>query len=267
MLVPIIKYLSIALSGIVGVWGLLHDYKDDDGNLTQAGQVALLLIIGSAGLAALMHTLEINQRQEAARARMERMETLLSEISRTVHSFDQFRASYSLRVPVAAMQESGSVPPDASVSTRLFVYPANVDLKLPRQSRPDPLLAVTFRSSGCSINSECRFSPHEGSYVVGDGDWYQVSARDVEPATLVNLVGASSLIDLAGTNVVITPTVAFASSFASPDSGLVIEDLVLDFGEGRMIDLTRFLTRSNGAYVASLPKSVTEMFKAPSASN
>ncbi len=133
MLFSIIKFASIALTGFIGIWSLLHDYKDENGKVKKSGKIALTLIVLSTCLTAVMQILEMSEKERAAIAAtqrsqesIQRMEGILTEVNRAVHSFELVEATYNLNFPqhstldelsdlisLKAVQTLDNAPPNA----------------------------------------------------------------------------------------------------------------------------------------------------------
>src|SRR5262245_55813026 len=96
----VLKFIGIAASAIFGTIGLLHDYKDDDGNITPWGRGALVGVIFSAGLTAASETIALikghNEAVEAQRrtlAQLQIQSTILKGIERGLNPFSDIRIS------------------------------------------------------------------------------------------------------------------------------------------------------------------------------
>jgi hypothetical protein len=59
VLLAILKLAAIMLSGILGVVGLLVNYKDKDGKVTKWGRRALIAVVISSLVAALTQGVEV----------------------------------------------------------------------------------------------------------------------------------------------------------------------------------------------------------------
>jgi hypothetical protein len=88
----VVKFAVAVLAGAFGVLALLTKHKDDDGEITYWGRVALYGVIDSTLLTISMQVLELARRQseateEARKAReaVERSEKLLAEIRRSTY--------------------------------------------------------------------------------------------------------------------------------------------------------------------------------------
>jgi hypothetical protein len=91
-LLAALKFVAILLAGILGIVGLLVDYKDKEGAITTWGRRALIGVVASSLVAAVIQGVEVyKQRQEAreaeSRARKEEdfQNKTLSDIRRAVY--------------------------------------------------------------------------------------------------------------------------------------------------------------------------------------
>jgi hypothetical protein len=81
----ILKVLAIVVGGIFAVIGLLHDYRDKKGKITDWGRIALWGIGVSTVIGVLTQTIESHQDKKHSDEQRERTERLLSEIGRAVY--------------------------------------------------------------------------------------------------------------------------------------------------------------------------------------
>lgn len=94
----VLKFVSIGLTGVFGIMGLLTSYRVD-GRVTAWGRVALLGIVTSAIVAAATQALEQYRAQQAARAEALAVRTQLHEIARTLDPFETISIGFEFAVP------------------------------------------------------------------------------------------------------------------------------------------------------------------------
>src|SRR5215471_7579521 len=83
-LLALMKYCSIALTGLFAFLGLVVEFKDEHKNPTGWGIVALVGIIISTATAIFSQTLEQHQTEARALAELQRNSELLSDIARSL---------------------------------------------------------------------------------------------------------------------------------------------------------------------------------------
>lgn len=103
------KFVGIVLTGVFGVYGLLVRFKTEDGAVTKAGRIALIMIIIATFVAFGSHALEIARQKEATQAAVERTEKMLAEIKRGLHPIKHVRVSYQIEVPTKHIEFEGYV--------------------------------------------------------------------------------------------------------------------------------------------------------------
>jgi hypothetical protein len=94
----VLKFVSIALTGVFGIMGLLTTYKVE-GRVTAWGRVALFGIVISAIVAAATQALEQHRAQQASRAEMLAVRTQLHEIARTLDPFETISLGFAFEIP------------------------------------------------------------------------------------------------------------------------------------------------------------------------
>jgi hypothetical protein len=88
------KFLTLLIAGTLGVLGLRVEYKDDNGNITRGGKLALIGIIISTLIAATIQGVEVykqkveeNTKQQQRTEEAQRANKLLTEVQRGVYNF------------------------------------------------------------------------------------------------------------------------------------------------------------------------------------
>lgn len=104
-LLVILKFASIALTGLFGVLALLVDYKDSEtGKVTIWGRRAIIGIIASTFIAAGSTALEVHIERittsDEARGLIAQTETILKEVQRAIEPLETVEISVGLRVPI-----------------------------------------------------------------------------------------------------------------------------------------------------------------------
>src|SRR5262249_8752920 len=101
-----LKFAGAILTGVFGVFGLLVEFKDENGKVTRWGKIALCLIIFSALVASGSTAIEeVRRRDDAARqaketlASAQRSEGMLQDIKRVLYPFKTVGLEYKIRVP------------------------------------------------------------------------------------------------------------------------------------------------------------------------
>lgn len=99
------KFLGITAAGFFGLYGLLHDYKDENGDVTPQGQFAQFGILGSAFLSALSLVLgEIKAADASAARQLQILEenaqsqTLLTELTNISNKIVINEASITIEI-------------------------------------------------------------------------------------------------------------------------------------------------------------------------
>lgn len=107
VMLSILKFAAILLTGILAVIGLLVDYKDERGKITKWGRRALIAVIISSLVATFTQGIEVyKQRRDAKEADARRQEEnqinnkLLTEISRAVYPLVDLNVTASANFPL-----------------------------------------------------------------------------------------------------------------------------------------------------------------------
>ena len=128
----ILKYVSVGLAGAFGVIGLLTKYRDDDGNITVWGRLALIGILTSSAISATAQSLEGRRETTKAEANQKQAQRVLHEISRTLQPLSEFTVSISISLPIDDDEK------------RSFEKALNDFIKTNREARPGRRLDGTF---------------------------------------------------------------------------------------------------------------------------
>lgn len=103
------QYIAIVGSAAAGLTGILVDFKDKVGHITNWGRWALIGVIASLVLALVTKTLEVEQDAEKAQsdaaqalAAVQRAQLTLTGIDRAVHPFTDVYVSSRIRLPARA---------------------------------------------------------------------------------------------------------------------------------------------------------------------
>src|SRR5947207_402591 len=114
LVLTLLKFISIFSTGLFGIVGLLHDFKDDDKRMTKWGRVALVGIVLSGVTAAATEIVlvfkarsqeitEASQRKEVL-ARIDvtttQSKNVLQETARLLHPIENLRVSFSAELPI-----------------------------------------------------------------------------------------------------------------------------------------------------------------------
>lgn len=101
----ILKYIGILISGVFGVYGLMMDFKDDKGKVTKAGNRALKIIIISSLISISSQTVEIyldSKKEEddnkKALKEIQQNSKILHSIDRAINPIENVRISYSIKL-------------------------------------------------------------------------------------------------------------------------------------------------------------------------
>ena len=103
-MVEILQYLSIVLSGIFGVYALLTKYKDNQGNITGAGKIALVGVLVSLSMSVSLKYLENKNASQKALVEIEKTNAMLFTVTKALYPLKDFKVeaevSYSLDHPL-----------------------------------------------------------------------------------------------------------------------------------------------------------------------
>ncbi|MGJ5066850.1 hypothetical protein [Bradyrhizobium oligotrophicum] len=97
-LVGALKVVGAAISGVLGVAGLIFDFKHEGGKLTRAGKLVLTGIIASGLVAVAASSVEIYKAKSESAKQLARTEQLLHELSRAVQPISKLEAGYWVEV-------------------------------------------------------------------------------------------------------------------------------------------------------------------------
>ncbi|MDN3687443.1 hypothetical protein [Cyclobacterium jeungdonense] len=105
ILLIILKYLGIVISGFFGAYGLITDFKDKQGKITNAGKRALVIILVSSAISIIAQTVEIylnsakeKAASEAALKELQQNSKILYNIDRTLNLIADVSVSYVITV-------------------------------------------------------------------------------------------------------------------------------------------------------------------------
>ncbi len=106
-LVPILKFLGIFISALLGATALIVDFKKD-GKITRWGRKALLGIILSFVLTATLQGLEIYQSTKAAKIEELKTQNMLFQIQKTLHPIvpEKISAEFTVDFPQYEIKNS-----------------------------------------------------------------------------------------------------------------------------------------------------------------
>lgn len=135
----VLKITSVLITAILGVAGLLANYRDRYGKLTRAGVAVLSGMLISAAVGVITTTIESYNVKTASAQQAARTEALLRELKRSVLPITQLGMSYYLEVPQ-------TFPPVARYVERLEAGLAELmpQLKDVSQVEPVGLSAISF---------------------------------------------------------------------------------------------------------------------------
>jgi len=94
-MVPFLKFLAIFVSAASGALGLLVDFKKD-GKVTKPGFIALVGIIVSFLIAAILQGFELDSNKKAAIAEQQKTKAILDSINRGVYNIDAPNISFDV---------------------------------------------------------------------------------------------------------------------------------------------------------------------------
>lgn len=97
-LIGALKVVGATITGVLGVAGLIFDFKDDGGKLTRAGRSVLTGIIASALVAAAASSVETYKAKSENARQLARTEQLLHELSRAIQPISKLEAGYWVEV-------------------------------------------------------------------------------------------------------------------------------------------------------------------------
>ena len=97
--IAVLKATGAVAAGILGIAGLLADFKDTKGALTKAGRWVLIGIILSAGIGISDTIFEAYKAKSDSKSQAERTEHMLHEISRNLQPITQLSAMYWMEIP------------------------------------------------------------------------------------------------------------------------------------------------------------------------
>jgi hypothetical protein len=95
----VLKITSVLIAAILGVTGLLTDFRDRYGRLSRPGQLVLVGMIVSAGVGVVTSGIESLKARSASQEQAARTEALLRELSRSIQPIKSLSVTYSLEVP------------------------------------------------------------------------------------------------------------------------------------------------------------------------
>lgn len=98
-LVGVLKVLGAAITGVLGVAGLIFDFKAEGGKLTRAGKFVLTGIIASGVVAVAASSVEIYKARSESEKQLKRTSQLLHELSRAVQPISKLGAGYWVEIP------------------------------------------------------------------------------------------------------------------------------------------------------------------------
>jgi hypothetical protein len=101
IILVIVKFLGIALTGIFGLVGLLFDFRDAQRRLTKWGKVAVSGIFISTAVAAASQALDFTKSAQDTEEANQRSLVLLTEIDRAVDPLDSIGATVWLNVDMS----------------------------------------------------------------------------------------------------------------------------------------------------------------------
>jgi hypothetical protein len=98
--ITVAKYVGIILAGIFGILGLFVHFKDDEGHVTKAGWVALVLIVLSSIVSLATQVFDNAQKARETLEAVQRTEKLLGEIDRGLQHIDKVSLTYWIDAPI-----------------------------------------------------------------------------------------------------------------------------------------------------------------------
>ncbi|MEO1550448.1 MAG: hypothetical protein AAFR93_08450 [Pseudomonadota bacterium] len=98
-----VKVLGTGLAGFFGLYGILHDFRDETGRVTRAGRIAIMGLGASILLTGLAETWDGLSARSESRAATERIERAITEIDRSLRQIEDVQVFVAdLAVPLEA---------------------------------------------------------------------------------------------------------------------------------------------------------------------
>jgi hypothetical protein len=200
----IIKLLSLATTGILGLSGLVHDYKDKDGRLTQKGRRAVVGIIVSSVLSVSILGLEEYKAIDSATESAKRLEETAKKqeaISEQIGTNLHYTIGISEGMTASAnslqflLDKTSGITSDLAKSASTSEDILTKQLRALREQQRFALTQQTMFAHLTGENSFCYLSPdivddelnlmlfREGKYPVYDVHIYVAEKLTEEPKT------------------------------------------------------------------------------------
>ncbi len=110
LILTILQYISTAITGVLGIAGILFNYKDKDtGKITKSGKTVIVVLCFSLAIALISKTIELdlkrrNNESEATRARIASEQALAvsRNVERIVNTISDVTIELELETPLSA---------------------------------------------------------------------------------------------------------------------------------------------------------------------
>jgi hypothetical protein len=165
-LLAVLKFVGAATAGVLGVTGLIFDFKNSAGRLNRTGYYVLAGIIVAAFVGMGSSVLEAYKAESEAKQQRARTEQLLREIDRAVQPITMLKTTYWLEI----------VPKDEVVTSYIDQIRRTIENKIDdlrkRSSTQDGVYASATDIDGdplsITIDQKSALWPHDDASYIGD---------------------------------------------------------------------------------------------------
>ncbi len=167
-LLAVLKFVGAATAGVLGVAGLIFDFKNSDGRLNRTGYYVLAGIILAALVGMGTSLVEAHKAGSEAKQQMARTEQLLHEIDRAVQPITMLKTYHRLEI----------VPKDPVVTSYIDQIRTTVENEIDdlRKEGPAPLKDGLHTSAtdihgdplSVTIDEKSALWPHDNAAYIGD---------------------------------------------------------------------------------------------------
>jgi hypothetical protein len=94
--VPALKFAAIFISGASGILALIVEFKDKHQHITPWGRRAVIMVVASFLVSAVMQAIEIHQDHQKETAQNQKTQNILNNIDRQLYNIDESSISFDV---------------------------------------------------------------------------------------------------------------------------------------------------------------------------